>query len=695
MSTKPLAPYPATAKAPFSETLHGEVIADPYQWLEDDEAPEVLAWTRAQNDYTTRHLSTVEGSDTLRQRLEGAFATGTLEVPTVANGRAFWLERREGHNQHNLMTRLVNGNASAEVLIDGDALSDDGSVAIDWYYPSDSGRLLAYGLSQSGNEESVLHVMDVERGVPLSTRIPGTRAASLVWAPDDASFFYTRYPLAGTRYWPDISDDISRYHRQVYHHVIGQDYANDTRVFGARSAREDWPNIDAPSNASMLVISQQHGWSNSKVLVRPWSAAPESPWAVIADRAGAREHPIPTDDYLFLFTNHEAPRGRVLRLPWDQLSVESAEEIIPSDATRVMENVQVIGGQLIIHWLFEASSQIECFDFDGTLKRRVELPSLGTVTGLGGERRSGDLYLGFSSYVIPPVVYRTSHGDAPSVFESIQGSVPPEDFTVKLHRTVSKDGTHVSLFIVHRRDVVPNGTAPTLLYGYGGFNHSLTPAYSQHIQPFLAAGGVYAVAHLRGGGEYGEAWHEGGMLGNKQNVFDDFAACADYLVDAGFTQPSKLAVMGASNGGLLAGVATVQFPEKFRASVIRVPLLDMLRYHRFLVARLWIPEYGTAEDVEAFEWLKAYSPYHNVPVPFKGPASLILAAESDTRVAPLHARKFAAMLQAHNTNENPILLRIETNAGHGAGKPTRKIVDEYLDIWRFLGSELGIQWLEF
>jgi prolyl oligopeptidase len=688
------APYPASRVVEITETLHGQQIRDPYHWLEDDDAPEVIAWTAAQNQYTAAHLDRSAGADALRVGLEKAFEVGTLQTPTVAAGQAFWLERRQGQDQHNLMTRAVETEGPGRVLIHGDGLSADGTVAIDWYYPSDSGRLLAYGLSESGNEESVLHILVVETGEHLATKIPGTRFASLVWAPDEESFIYTRYPLAGTRYWPEVDDDAKRYHRQIYHHQLGTDYAQDVRLFGADIPRDDWPNIDAPSNASMLVVSQHRGWSESTVFARPWSAAPETPWTVVADRKGFREQPIPTDEYLFLFSNHDAPRGRVLRMDWSAMDVSKATEVIPTDPTRVMESVQVIGGRIVVQWLHNASSQLEIFDFDGKSVRSVTLPTVGSVTGLGGERRSGELLYGFSSYVTPPVVYRTGTGaeDVVATFNAIEGAVNPDDFTVTLHRTPSKDGTEVSLFIVHRRDLKPDGDEPTVLYGYGGFNISLTPSYNRNIQPFLAAGGVYAVAHLRGGGEYGEVWHEAGMLGNKQNVFDDFAACADYLVSAGFTRPDRLAVMGGSNGGLLTGVATVQFPEKFRASVIRVPLLDMLRYHRFLVARLWIPEYGDPEDPAAFKWLRAYSPYHNIPGPFDGPSSLIMAAESDTRVAPLHARKFAALLQAQSTSGRPVLLRIETKAGHGAGKPTSKIVDEYVDIWRFLGQELGISW---
>ncbi|MDP6944383.1 MAG: prolyl oligopeptidase family serine peptidase, partial [Myxococcota bacterium] len=508
--------YPDSPQETVTETMHGHTVPDPYRWLEEDAAPRVVAWTAAQNAFTAAHLARSEDRQQLECSLEEAFEVGSLGTPTVAGGRAFWTERRADQNQTRLMTRLVDGNEAPRVLIDGDALSKDGTIAIDWFYPSPSGRLLAYGLSESGNEASVLHVLDVQTGHALPTRIPGTRFASLAWSPDEGGFFYTRYPLAGTRYWAEVGEDDARYNRHVYWHRLGTDHTQDLRIFGDGMPREDWPNVSAASDGKMVVITQHRGWSESKIFARAWSAKPNAEWAVVADREGSREHPLPTNEHLFVFTNHDAPRGRVLRISWKNLDVNKAEEIIPSDPTRVMEGVQVIGGLLAVHWLHEASSQLELFDHDGKLVRSVALPTLGSVTGMGGERRRGDLFYGFSSYVTAPVVYRASpkvtEGQADIVFEHIPGAVDPDDFVVALHRTSSKDGTPLTLFVVHRRDLVPDGDEPTVLYGYGGFNIALTPSYIRNIQPFLAAGGVYAVAHLRGGGEYGEAWHKAGML---------------------------------------------------------------------------------------------------------------------------------------------------------------------------------------
>ncbi|MDP6945951.1 MAG: prolyl oligopeptidase family serine peptidase, partial [Myxococcota bacterium] len=474
------------------------------------------------------------------------------------------------------MTRRVDGSEPARVLLDGDAMSADGTVAIDWFYPSRSGRLLAYGISESGSEASVLHVMEVDTATVLPTRIPGTRFASVAWWTDDKGFDYTRYPLEGSRYWPSVEEGATNYHRHIYRHRLGSDPMNDARLYGEGIPKDDWPNVATPPNGAYLVVTKHRGWSDSTVYVRGADAKLDAPWTVVADRPGSRETPLVTDDALFLFTNHEAPRGRVLKLLWTELDIAKAVEIIPTDPTRVMEGVQVISGHLVVHWLHQASSQLEVYDLAGRFIRSLPLPSLGSVGGMGGEPDTGDIFYGFSSFVTPPVVYHappSGPADAASqIFEQIKGATRADDFAVTLHGTTSGDGTALTLFVVHRRDLKPKGDAPTVLYGYGGFNHALTPSYARNIQPFLAAGGVYAVAHLRGGGEYGEAWHRAGMLEQKENVFDDFEAIADYLVEAGFTRPERLAVMGGSNGGLLTGAATVRFPHKFRAAIIRVPL---------------------------------------------------------------------------------------------------------------------------
>lgn len=682
--------YPASPAGPVVDTLHGQSVADPYRWLEPDDDARVQQWTADQNAFTSERLDRFPHRAALRGALDDAFDIGWLGPPEVAGGQAFWMERRGDWNQAHLLTRPVDGNTPARTLIDGDALSEDGTTAVDWFYPSRDGQWLAYGLSTSGSEDSVLHVMRVSDGTVEPTRIPGTRHASVTWLPDGSGFYYSRYPVAGSRYWPTVAEGQDAYHRQIYLHRTGSDPLQDERIFGEGLDREDWTSVASTPSGEHLVAAVSMGWAKTSIYARP--AADGAEWRVVASRPDTRDEPLPTDEALLVFSNHEAPRGKVLRMPWSaDARIEDAAEIVPEHPVRVMRSVAVLGGRLVISWLHEASSRLTVHQLDGTLVSEVPLHGIGTVDGLGGDCCEGDIFYAFSSFTVPPRVERLPVDGGPAtVFAAVEGQVDAADYEVSLERAVSRDGTPVTMFVTHAKGLVRSSDAPTVLYGYGGFNHALTPSYTRNIQPFLAAGGIYVVAHLRGGGEYGEAWHQAGMLGNKDNVFDDFEAAAEFLVTAGYTRPERLAVMGGSNGGLLTGAASVRFPERFRAAVVRVPLLDMLRYHLFLIARLWIAEYGDPDDAEAFEWLRAYSPYHNVPEPYVNPAVFLLAAESDTRVAPLHARKFGALLQTRATTARPILVRIETEAGHGAGKPTSKMVDEYADIWTFLWQELGI-----
>ncbi|MEZ4266016.1 MAG: prolyl oligopeptidase family serine peptidase [Myxococcota bacterium] len=690
---------PATAVEAVSETLHGEVVVDPYRWLEDGESARVAEWTAQQNAYTERYMGQVAARANLRASLEDAFATGSISAPALAGPNAIWVEQTGDTDQPLLMVQPLDGSSPARTLLDVNALSTDGTVALDWSYASPSGRLLAFGLSGSGDERSVLHVLNVDTGERLPELIEGTRAASLQWLPDESGFLYTRYPVAGTRYWPAVADDDASYFRHVYKHILGTDPAQDVRIFGAEQGREDWTSIDASPDGAWLVATVFQGWSKSQVFIRRGDAPDDAPWRLVADRAETLDQPLPADDALYLSTNHKAARGRVVRQSWVALAAEGRdptgdawETVIAEHDQRVIRDVGLAGKRLVVHWLFEASSRLTLHEADGALVAEVTLPTLGSVGGIGASPRHDQVYAAFSSFSTPPTVLRIDRAtpSTTSVFRSVVAAIPEIDTVVTLERARSKDGTEITLFVTHKRGLPRDGLAPAVLYGYGGFDVALTPDYARNIQPFLAAGGVYAVAHLRGGGEYGAAWHRAGMLDQKERVFEDFEAAADFLVSAGYTAPERLAVMGGSNGGLLTGAAVVRFPQKIRAAVIRVPLLDMLRYPRFLIAKLWIPEYGDPEEPVAFRWLRAYSPYHNVPEHFAAPATLLMAAESDTRVDPLHARKFAALLQARNDGAHPVLLRIETRAGHGAGKPRSKVVDEYVDVWSFLWRELRV-----
>ena len=687
--------YPASPPGDTEETLHGVASPDPYRWLEDTEAPAVQAWTAAQNAFTDAWLARRGNRPELRRALKRSFDVGWLTAPAVTGTRVFWLERRGDADQPRLMVAdLTAERVSPRVLLDVDALSGDGTVALDWFHPSPSGSRIAYGLSSSGDERSTLHVLDVASGTLHEDRIEGTRGCSLAWLPDESGFHYSRFPVAGSRYWPTVDAEAGNYHRQIYRHQLGAAPAEDARVFGEGLAPQDWPSVVASPDGQHLVIVVSLGWTDSTIYARRTDADPSAGWITVAERDQVRDTPIATDDRLFLMTDHEAGRGRLVVTTWDALGSGLFDVVIPEHSRRVMQQVVAVGDRLAVHWLEDASSVLTVHDLQGKQLREVPLGGVATVGGLDGDPAGTELLYSVESYTRPPTAMRLDLATpeaTPTVLAAIPGALEPDAFEVTVHRTTSADGTPLTLFVTHRRGLQPSGDAPTVLYGYGGFNVSLTPGYTRSIQPFLDAGGVYAVAHLRGGGEYGEAWHRAGMLGKKEDVFADFEAAAAYLVDAGFTRPERLAVMGGSNGGLLTGAATVRFPGRFRAAVVRVPLLDMLRFHRFLIARLWIPEYGDPEDPEAFRWLRAYSPYHNVPAPaFDNPAVFLLTAESDTRVHPLHARKFGALLQRRSTSGRPVLLRIETRAGHGAGKPTSKIVDEYADIWTFLFAELGM-----
>ena len=686
--------YPPTPRGDVVDELHGARVADPYRWLEaDDEGVE--AWTTAQNAFTRRWLDAHPGRARLRDLLDQAFDVGWVSTPSPAGPRAFWLERSGEADQPHLMVReLAAGRA--RVLLDVNSLSGDGTVALDWYHPSPSGRLIAYGLSSAGDERSVLHVLDVDSGEVLVDRIEGTRSGSVAWEPDEGGFHYSRFPVAPSRYWPAVTPEEATYHRQIYRHRLGADPADDVRVFGDDLPREDWPSVSRSHDGRHLVVTVSHGWTSTTVWMRSADAADDAPWRRVADRAEVRDSPVLRDDALLLFTNHEAPRGRVVRAPWDVAGEAPWEELIPEHPTRVMQEVVAVGDTLAVHWLEDASSVLTLHELDGRLRVEVPLGGIASVGGIDGAPNGDTLFYTLESYARPPAALALdlAGGAGPAVFSSagdLDGALDLDSVEVSLERTTSADGTALTLFVVRQRGLPLDGDAPTVLYGYGGFNISLTPAYARNVLPFLADGGVYAVAHLRGGGEYGEAWHRAGMRGDKRHVFEDFEACAVHLVAAGYTRPERLAVMGGSNGGLLAGAATVHFPERFRAAVVRVPLLDMLRYHRFLIARLWIGEYGDPDQADAFAWLRAYSPYHNLPAgPAAHPAVFVLTAESDTRVHPFHARKFAAALQHRSDGRRPVLLRVETRAGHGAGKPTSKVVEEYADIWTFLYSELGV-----
>jgi prolyl oligopeptidase len=681
MRTKPT--YPPTRRSDTTDILHGESVPDPYRWLEDGESEETRRWTASQNALTQAYLGAAPARGTIRRRLGELLGIGALGVPQPVAGRYFYLRRDGSQNQPVLYVRAGVQGEDRPVL-DPNALDAAGTTALDWYYPSDDGRLLAHGLSTDGSEQSVLQVLDVDSGRLLSDRIPGTRAADLAWLPDGSGFYYTRYPGGG-----QVPEGEEHYHRSVYSHALGADPATDPLVFKP-GQKEHWPGVSISPDGRWVIIGVARTFDQTDLYLLDRVAGGE-PVPVAKDLPASFDGEV-AHGRLFLRTNLDAPTYRLYVVDPARPSRDRWREIVAPRADAVLESVTVTGRGLALGYLERASSRLRLTDLEGGDARDVHLPTLGSMFGTGAEWDGRELFYGFSSYTVPPSVYRIDlERGATELWRRVEAEIDPGGFEVSQVEVRSRDGTAVSMFLVHRKDLVRNGAAPVYLTGYGGFNISMTPAFSRSLLLWLEHGGVVAVPNIRGGGEYGEVWHQNGMLGRKQNSFDDFIAAAEWLVAEGYTSPGRLAVAGGSNGGLLMGAVLTQRPDLFRAVVIQVPLLDMLRYHRFLIARLWIPEYGSAEDPDQFRWLRAYSPYHHVRDGERYPAVLLATAESDTRVDPLHARKMTARLQAATGSERPVLLRLESRAGHGAGKPLSKVLDELTDTWTFVFSELGVE----
>jgi prolyl oligopeptidase len=665
------------------ERLHGVTIADPYRWLEDASSTATRAWCEAQARHTRSVLEAVPFRDRLRARLTALFAIGVLTPPAVRRGRYFYL-RREGDQQQPILYLREGRRGGDRVLIDAARLSPDGATALDWYYPSPDGRLLAYGLSEGGTEMSTLRVLDVDTGRDLPDEIRGTRACSVAWFPDGSGFFYTRYPEPGT-----VPAGEEHYHRHVFEHALGGDWRRDPRVFGEGRPPEDWPSVDVSPDGRWLVVSVSRGWTRTDVYLKDRRG--DDGFVAVAEGREALFGPTVRNDRLYLHTNLDAPRYRLMAVDPERAGRDAWRELIP-EGPDVLEGVAAVGDRLLVLHLHDASSRLALHDRDGRRLHEVGLPGIGSVEGIGGEWSGDEAFFGFSSFTTPPQVFRVDLASGASeLWRKVAADVDPQDYRVRLVRYVSRDETPISMFLVHRRDRPSDGRGPAVLTGYGGFGVSLTPTFGRGVLLFLESGGLYAVAHLRGGSEYGEEWHRAGMLDRKENVFDDFLAAADHLVAEGHAAADRLAILGGSNGGLLVGVALTRRPERFRAAVCQVGLFDMLRYHRFRIARLWVPEYGSPDDPEAFRWLHAYSPYHHVRDGTPYPAVLLTTGESDSRVDSLHARKMAARLQAATSSDRPVLLRIEARAGHGQGRPLSKALTEWTDVWTFLLAELGME----
>jgi prolyl oligopeptidase len=664
------------------DTVHGQVIVDPYRWLEDGENPEVQKWTYEQNACTRFWLDRIPRREMIYKRLEELMSIGYLGTPVVRGDQIFYRKRKGTENQPVL--HLKQGLKSrSQVVIDPNAWSEDGTVAMDWWVPSDDGRLIAYGVSEGGSEKSTLSIRDVSTGQDLSDVIPYTRYADIAWLKDNTGFYYTRYPAPGT-----VPPGEENYHQHVFFHKLGTSPDQDPLIFGEGRPMEEMPGVSISPDGQYLLLSLWQGWSKSEIYFKDLKDGREFT-PVVKDMEGLFWGQI-LDHTLYLFTNYKAPHYHIYAVDLRQPEPENWKELIP-ETNAILQSFDIVGNHLAVEAMENAYSHVRIYTLDGELKTEIPLPTMGSVYGVNGEWDSDDLFFGFESFFLPLIVYHYNMKSGElEVFDQLITDLDFSGFEHKQVWYISKDGTKVSMFVVHKKGLELNGKNPTLLTGYGGFNSSMTPYFSEGEYFWLENGAVYAIPNLRGGGEYGEGWHQAGMFENKQNVFDDFISAAEWLIDQGYTNPGKLAISGASNGGLLVGAALTQRPDLFQAVVCRVPLLDMVRYHKFDIARLWIPEYGSAEAPDQFKYLYAYSPYHHVGKGTDYPAILLTAGTSDSRVNPLHARKMAALLQSCTSSDRPVLLRVETKAGHGQGKPFSKRIEENTDIYSFLLWQLGM-----
>ncbi|MFZ0535605.1 MAG: prolyl oligopeptidase family serine peptidase [Candidatus Sulfotelmatobacter sp.] len=679
---------PKTEKRPLEETIQGVKIVDNYRWLEDGSSPDTQKWVAEEMAYTRSVLDPLPGRDAIHKRLTELLSIGSITQPEIG-GKYYFYTRREGMQNQPVLYVREGVEGKDRVLLDPNQLAADGTIALDWYRASENGKYLAYGTSPSGSEMSTLHILETKTGKLLPDTIERTRACSIAWMHDNSGFFYTRYPKKG-----DVPEGQEMYNRHVFYHDLGTDPETDTPIFGEGRDPEDWPSVSLDNDGRLLLISVSQGWTKTELFLMDLKAG--TPPTRITTGKNFLYSGSVYNGRLYIVTNEDAPRYRMFMAEAGNYERDDWTEIIPQTEA-VLQGAALWGGKIFAQYEQNASSQLRLFDLEGKVITDIHLPALGTVFGSEGKWNHDEIFYGFVSFTVPPTVYRydLKTGSA-SVWAKVDApSIEPSAYEVQQEWYHSKDGTKVPMFVVYKKGLKKDGHNPTLLTGYGGFNISMLPSFSRTAYLWMEHGGIYAVANLRGGAEFGEDWHRAGMLDKKQKVFDDMIAGAEHLIAEKYTDKDHLAIQGGSNGGLLMGAMITQRPDLFRAVVCQVPLLDMLRYQYFQIAKLWIPEYGSSDNPEQFKWLYAYSPYHHVKAGTEYPAVLFMTADTDTRVDPMHAKKMAALMQDEAENgksrTRPILLRIETKAGHGAGKPVTKQIEEFTDVYSFLFWQLGVK----
>src|SRR2546425_3940890 len=703
-TTSALAAPPKAKVEVVEDNIHGHKIGGPYRWMEDSNSPATEEYVREQLAYTRSILDPLPGRAQIHERLKELLSIGTIGTPQIG-GKYYFYTRREGTQNQPVLLVREGVHGKDRPLVDVNQMATDGTIALDWWFPSEDGKYVAYGTSASGSEESTLRVVETASGKVLPDTLERTRFASVAWKKDNSGFYYSRHPKKG-----DVPPGEEVYHVKLFYHTLGSDPAKDPLIFGEGRKMEDVPQVQlADDDDRWLLFTVFEGWAKSEMYLQDLKGG-TAPVEITSGKNFLYNGEV-FKGKLYILTNEDAARFYVFVADAANPKRENWKEIIPqTDA--VLESGAILDGKIFAQYEKNASSLLKLFALEGKPVSDIPMPTIGSVTGIGGKWNRREAFFGFHSFTVPPSVYQvdlsvalasrrlvTPGGDTDAtlktaLWDKVEApGINPADYEVQQVWFTSKDGTRVPMFVFHKKGLELNGKNPTLLTGYGGFNISQTPSFVAGRYVWLEHGGVFAVANLRGGAEFGEDWHRAGMLDKKQNVFDDFISAAEFLIADKITDKDHLAIQGGSNGGLLMGAAFTQRPDLFRAVVCQVPLLDMLRYQNFQIAKLWIPEYGSAEDPKQFEWLYAYSPYHHVKPGAEYPAIMFMTADTDTRVDPMHAKKMAALMQAEAANgqnrERPILLRIELKAGHGAGKPITKQIEEGTDMYSFLFWQLG------
>lgn len=670
--------YPETIKGDVADNYHGTDVPDPYRWLEDDMSDETAAWVKAQNELTFAYLESIPFRDALKERMTEIWNYPKMSTPFKEGDRYFYFYNTGLQNQ-DIMYVKKNLDEEGEVFLDPNGFSDDGTVALAGLSVSNDQKYMAYAISKGGSDWREFYVKDVESGLDLDDHLKWIKFSGMSWYKD--GFFYTRYAT------PDAGDELkaANINAKVYYHQVGTEQSEDLLIHQDEAHPEWGFGVGATEDEQYMYLTVTESTSGNALAFKK-SGLDDTPFTWLDKDFDDDYLPVGNiDNILYVLTNNEAPLYRLIGIDLNNPSRENWVDIIPEHDKNVLESATMAGGKIIATYIKDAYNEAIVFHSDGSMMHEVSLPGIGSLGGFSGKMKEPTAFYSFTSFNYPTTTFKYNiEENVSELFYTPEVDFDAEAYETKQVFYASKDGTEVPMFIVHKKGLELDGTNPTLLYGYGGFNISMTPSFSTTRAVWLEQGGVFALANIRGGGEYGEEWHMAGAVLQKQNVFDDFIAAAEYLIHENYTSSKRLAVYGASNGGLLIGAVVNQRPELFAAAIPMVGVMDMLRFHNFTIGRYWTVDYGSSDDAEQFKYLLAYSPLHNISTEKEYPAVLVTTGDHDDRVVPAHSFKYAATLQEKYSGNNPVMIRINTDAGHGAGKPTDMVIQEYTDVWAFI-----------